>query len=212
VVVRCLISAEGDGVENIPAHGPAIFAANHISLFDMAILGSVISELPRGVVPLPTFIIEERWRWLAHPYASRFGDVIYIRRGEGDAPAIEAARHVLASGGIVAITPEGHATRGALARARPGAGYLASDTGVRVYPLAIFGHDRVIEYWKKFRRAPVRVRLGKSITIPPDGSGNADFQRHSDRMMGAIAALMPHEYHGAYAAREEVETPAAIMQ
>ncbi len=199
-VVRCLISAEGDGVENLPAHGPAIFAANHVSLFDMAILGSVISQLPRGLVPMPTFIIEERWRWLAHPYASRFGDVIYIRRGEADARAIEAARHVLASGGVVAITPEGRATRGALARARSGAGYLASGSGARVWPLAIFGHDRAFEYWKRFRRVPVRVRLGKSIAIPPDSSRNADFQSHSDCIMEAIAALMPPEYHGPYAA------------
>jgi hypothetical protein len=161
---------------------------------------------------VPTFIIEERWRWRARPYASRFDDVICLRRGDADANAIEAARHVLASDGIVAIAPEGHATRRALACARPGAGYLASDSGVRVWPRAVCDHGRAPEYRKKIRRAPLRVRPRKSIGIPPDLSRNPDFQHQSDCIMEAISALMPPEYHRAYAVQIEIQAFTAIMK
>ena len=53
----------------------------------------------------PTFLIADKWRWLAHPYASQFGHTIYIRRGQGDMEALEAARKVLAGNGALAITP-----------------------------------------------------------------------------------------------------------
>ena len=137
-LVRCLVCIEVDGLENLPAQGPAMVAGNHISLFDFAILGSVLSNLGQRVPVTPTFLIADKWRWLAHPFASQLGHTIYIRRGQGDMEALEAAREVLASNGALAITPEGRPTRGALARAKPGVAYLACETGVPVWPLAIY--------------------------------------------------------------------------
>jgi len=197
-LVRCFVCIEVDGVENLPARGPAIVAGNHVSLFDFAILGSVLGNLGQRVRVTPTFLIADKWRWLAQPFASQVGHTIYIRRGQGDIEALEAARDVLAGNGALAITPEGRPTRGPLARAKPGVAYLARETGVPVWPLAIYGHDRIFDFWKRLRRVPVRVRLGKSLILdrgdrPPD-----DLQHHADSIMKAIAELMPPEYHGVY--------------
>src|SRR6185503_2113217 len=197
-LVRCLVSIEVDGLENLPGQGPAMVAGNHISLFDFVILGSVLSNLGQRVPVTPTFLIADKWRWLAHPYASQFGHTIYIRRGQGDMEALEAAREVLASNGALAITPEGRPTRGALARAKPGVAYLACETGVPVWPLAICGHDRIVDFWKRLRRVPVRVRLGKRLVLDRCGSGPGDLQQRADSIMKAIAELMPPEYHGVY--------------
>jgi 1-acyl-sn-glycerol-3-phosphate acyltransferase len=196
--VRCLVRIEVDGLKNLPARGPAIVAGNHISLFDFAILGAVLSNLDGRVPVTPTFLIEDKWRWLARPFASQLGHTIYIRRGQGDMEALEAAREVLASKGALGITPEGRPTRGALTRAKPGVAYLACETGVPVWPLAIFGHDRIFDFWKRLRRVPVRVRLGKSLVLDRDGRGPGDLQQHADSVMEAIAELMPPEYHGVY--------------
>ena len=197
-LVRCLVCIEVDGLKNLPARGPAIVAGNHISLFDFAILGAVLSNLGQRVPVTPTFLIADKWRWLAHPFASQLGHTIYIRRGQGDMEALEAAREVLASNGALAITPEGRPTRGALARAKPGVAYLACETGVPVWPLAIFGHERIFDFWKRLRRVPVRVRLGKSLVLDRCGRGPGDLQQHADSIMEAIAELMPPEYHGVY--------------
>ena len=200
-IVRCVASIEVDGLENIPARGPAIVAGNHISLFDMVFLGSVMGSLKQRLPVTPTFIIADKWRRLAQPYVSQLGHTIYIRRGQGDMEALGAAREVLANHGAVAITPEGRPTRGALTRAKPGVAYLACETGIPVWPLAIFGHDRIFDFWKRLRRVPVKIRLGKSLLLDHRGHRDGDFQEHADSSMKAIAELMPPEYHGAYARR-----------
>ena len=197
-LVRCFVSVEVDGLDNLPARGPAIVAGNHISLFDFAILGAVLSNLGQRVPVTPTFLIADKWRWLAHPFASQLGDTIYVRRGQGDIEALEAGREVLANNGALAITPEGRPTRGALVRAKPGVAYLACEPGVPVLPLAIFGHDRFLDFWKRLRRVPVRVRLGKGLILDHCGPGPADLQQRADSVMEAIAELMPPEYHGVY--------------
>ena len=196
-VVRCVLRLEVDGLENIPTRGPAIIAGNHVSLFDMTILASAIASA--GSIPVaPTFIIAGEWRWLAEPFVSQLGHTIYIRRGQGDIEALRLAREVLANRGMVAVTPEGRPTRGALTRAKPGVGYLACETGTPVWPLAIFGHDQIFGFLRRLRRAPVTVRLGKSLILGHGGQGNDDFQQQADSIMKAIAALMPPEYHGVY--------------
>ncbi|MGH9423757.1 MAG: lysophospholipid acyltransferase family protein, partial [Thermoanaerobaculia bacterium] len=157
-----------------------------------------LSRLGQRVPVTPTFLVADDWRWLAHPYASQLGHSIYVRRGKGDIEALEAAREVLASNGVLAITPEGRPTRGALARAKPGVAYLACETGVPVWPLAIYGHDRIFDFWKRLRRVPVRVRVGKSLVLNRCGSGAENLQQHADSIMAAIAKLMPPEYHGVY--------------
>jgi amino acid adenylation domain-containing protein len=202
-LVRCLVSIEVDGLENLPVGGPAIMAANHISLFDFVILGSVLSSLGQRVPVTPTFLIADKWRWLAHPYASQLGHTIYIRRGQGDMDALEAAREILANNGALAITPEGRPTRGALTRAKPGVAYLACETGVPVWPLAIYGHDRIVGFWKRLRRVPVRIRLGKRLVLDPCGRGPGDLQQRADSIMEAVAELMPPEYRGVYSGADK---------
>nr|UXE44880.1 linear gramicidin synthase subunit B [uncultured bacterium] len=197
-LVQCLVCIEVDGLENVPAQGPAMVAGNHISLLDFVILGSVLGNLAKRVPVTPTFLIADSWRWLAHPYASQLGDTIYVRRGQGDIEALEAAREVLTGNGVLAIMPEGRRTVGTLARAKPGAAYLACETGVPVLPLAIYGHDRIFDFWKRLRRAPVRVRLGKRLVLDRSRRAPGDLQQHADSIMRAIAALMPPEYHGVY--------------
>ena len=195
-IVRCLTRVEVQGLENLPERGPAIFAGNHISLFDLVILGSAVWRLNVRAAVTPTFLIFEKWRWLAHPYASQFGHAIYIRRGEADLDALAAAREVLAAGGALAIAPEGRPTRGALTRAKPGVAHLARETGAPIWPLAIFGHDRAFSFWKRFRRVPVQIRLGAKLL--PRQLGGPGLQGQADAVMQSIAALMPPEYRGAY--------------
>ncbi len=197
-IVRSVTRLEVDGLENLPTRGPAIIASNHISLFDFVILGAAFGNGRRRFEVTPTFVIADKWRWLAQPYASQWGHTIYIHRGRGDMEALGAAREVLETRGSIAMMPEGRPTRGSLTRAKPGIAYLATTTGAAVLPLAIFGHDRILDSLKKLHRVPVRIRLGKCFHLHPAGEGDSDFQQGADFVMKAIAAMMPPEYHGVY--------------
>jgi 1-acyl-sn-glycerol-3-phosphate acyltransferase len=157
-----------------------------------------MGRLKGGTTVIPTFIIYDKWRWLARPYASQIGRTIYIRRGLGDVEALSAAREILAEGGVVALAPEGRPTRGALTRAKPGVAYLACETGVPVWPLAIFGHERIFDFLKRLQRAPVRIALGKSLILNSCADAENHFEERADTIMRAIAELMPAEYHGVY--------------
>jgi 1-acyl-sn-glycerol-3-phosphate acyltransferase len=112
--------------------------------------------------------------------------------------ALGAVREVLENRGSIAMMPEGRPTRGALTRAKPGIAYLAATTGAPILPLAIFGHDHILDSLKKLRRIPVKIRLGKCFHLPPACESDTDFQQGADFVMKAIAAMMPHEYHGVY--------------
>jgi amino acid adenylation domain-containing protein len=199
-LVKCAARIETKGIGDVPISGPAIIISNHISLFDFAILGALLASRRRLIPENLTFVIASKWRWLARPFASQLGNVIYVRRGEADFDSMSQAVAALRSGGTLAIMPEGRPTRGALTRAKPGVAYLARESGAPVWPLALWGHERVLDCWKKLRRVPVTVRLGAPSVAEP-GAPSMGFQEQADRFMRTVAALMPPEYHGFYSSQ-----------
>jgi amino acid adenylation domain-containing protein len=199
-LVRMLAHVELDGIENVPTSGPLILAGNHISLFDFVIFGSVLGGGRSRLPVTPTFIIADKWRRRINAYAAQLGNPIYIRRGQGDLHALGGALEVLAADGAVAIMPEGKPTRGALSKAKPGVAYLALQRNAPVVPIAVYGHDRVLDYWPRLRRVPVRIRIGAPFHLGTEnGRHQADYQQQADMVMTRIARLMPAEYHGFYA-------------
>ena len=63
---------------------------------------------------------------------------IYIRRGEVDRAALREALEALEQGQVFGLSPEGTRSKvGALIKAKDGAAYLASRSGVPVVPFGI---------------------------------------------------------------------------
>ena len=98
------------------------------------------------------------------------------------------------------ILPQGTIPRGPAffdpqLRGRTGAARLAQATGAPVVPIGIWGTERV---WPRSSRVPnvanlthppkVRVRVGRSIDL-----SGPDAAAETDRLMGAITALLPKE-------------------
>ena len=194
-----LARVEIDGVENVPNAGPLILAGNHISLFDFLIFGSVLGGGRNRLPVTPSFIIADKWKRRINAYAAQLGNPIYIRRGQGDMDALSGALDVLAAKGAVAIMPEGRPTRGALTKAKPGVAYLASQHNAPVVPIAVYGHDRVLKYWPRMRRVPVKIRIGEPFHLAAEnGKAHGDYQHKADLVMTHIARLMPPDYHGVY--------------
>jgi 1-acyl-sn-glycerol-3-phosphate acyltransferase len=191
--VRATMRVRVEGLERIPASGPAIIAGNHLSLFDAVV---VIPYLPRPVILL---LAEELrvWPWIDF-VLGRLGNAILVRRGSGDRRPVDLGAAVLDAGGIVAVAPEGRRSQtGGLQRGRNGVARLAIRTAAPVVPVAIWGQERAFSSWRRLRRAPVAVRFGTPSSFPDgDPSTPGDV---TTRVMVEIARLLPREYRGVYA-------------
>jgi glycerol-3-phosphate dehydrogenase (NAD(P)+) len=135
-------------MEEIPPEGALLIVANHRSFLDPFLIGTLLpSTRPVCFMGKAELFARPRAGW----YLSRCG-CFPVRRGESDPDAMETARQVLASGGVVVIFPEGTRLRaGGVGRPRRGAFRLALQTGADVLPVCVIGSDRA-------RRAKVIVR------------------------------------------------------
>ena len=186
---------EVTGLEHIPRSGGFVLAANHLSFLDVP---AVLSVMPRPVTLLAAEWLQANaaFRWVL----GDIGRAIFVRRGEGDREALDAAVAMLRAGGIIGIGPEGGINRtGGLLAGRPGAAYLATTAGVCVIPVAVWGQERVAREWRRLRRPEIRVAIGAPLAFPQGVASAAELQRHTEQIMLAIAALLPSSYRGVYA-------------
>jgi 1-acyl-sn-glycerol-3-phosphate acyltransferase len=141
--VRLLFRVRVEGTEHVPLRGPAILAFDHVSVLDGPVLAVVtarrIRRESRFLVAAEVFRVPLIGRIL------RAYDQIPIRRGEGDAGALDRAVAVVRSGAMAAIAPEGRVNddpeRG-LQRVRSGVARIALPTGAPVIPVGIWGTHR----------------------------------------------------------------------
>src|SRR5438105_8758867 len=97
-----------DGLDNIPEHGPALFASNHLSFSDSLFLPLVV---PRRVTFLAKsdYFTEKGFKgWLKRRFFKGVGQVPIERTGgEASQRALKTALRVLGDGGVLGIYPEG---------------------------------------------------------------------------------------------------------
>ena len=192
-----------EGLENVPAGpGPLIVACNHLSNLDPLLMG--------GFFPRTLFAMAKKelfpnrlmaWIWAGC-------NTFPVDRGTADRWALRTAIDVLRGGGRLLFFVEGtRATSPGMKRAEPGAGFLLRRAGapgappVAVLPVAISGTERALVKGRLLpRRVPLRLRVGPAFT-PEVGEGGArDDQAVADQVAARIAALLPPEYRGHYAA------------
>jgi 1-acyl-sn-glycerol-3-phosphate acyltransferase len=184
-----------EGVENLPAAGPAIIMINHIAFVDPIV---VLGNLPRNVVPLAKIEVYSLpligvipWLW----------GVIPVRRGEVDRRALEQALAVLRAGEIVLAAPEGHRSP-ALQEGKEGIAYLASKSGAPIVPVAVEGTEGVIKFGLKRPADPgAIVRLGEPFRFKPLAGrpSRAALRQMTDEAMYRLAAMLPEKRRGVYA-------------
>ena len=191
---RLLVRLEMRGVENLPATGGFILAANHLHALDPAI-GLLL--VPRRVVG----VVKEKWdrppfRWILQGMS----DVVFV--GGSHRRPLDAALSELRGGAVVAILPEGTRSRtGTMAAGQRGVGLLAARAQVPVVPAGAFGQEAAGRFWRKGRRVPVRVSIGAALAPPRPGAGKLELESYTEEVMLAIAGLIPESYRGVYGRR-----------
>jgi 1-acyl-sn-glycerol-3-phosphate acyltransferase len=173
-----------EGLEDLDGPGPFVFASNHASYADVAVL---MAQLPVDVL----FVAKhEVRRWpIVGPYVRKAGHLLVdrwdFRQGAADAGRVARA---IEEGRSVLLFPEGTFT--AVAGLRPfrlGAFKIAVETGAPVVPLALQGTRRFLHAdWRLPR--PGRIRLWIGAPVPPVGEGWRAVVDLRDRVRETIAA------------------------
>jgi 1-acyl-sn-glycerol-3-phosphate acyltransferase len=152
-----------EGLDQVPAEGPLLVVPNHDSQWDPILAGLAIKRRRR----LRFLARASLWRvpGLA-PILYGLGQ-IPIRRGAGDAAALEKAVEALSAGQAVCVFPEGRLSWGERLRARSGVGRLAQwCPGVQVVLCAIEGTTEYVRF-------PRRPRVRVSFYRPAGGDPHA---------------------------------------
>jgi 1-acyl-sn-glycerol-3-phosphate acyltransferase len=191
-----------EGLENVPATGPAILIGNHIATADPPVIGAQVRRL------------DVHYMAKSEVFRTRFAR--FFLKGWNTFPvdrkALERALQVLREGHIVVLFPEGSRSRDAtLTRGFPGAGFIALRSGVPVVPVAIWGSEAVLPKGHILpRSAHVHIRFGEPVRIPrrrPDGRRVSN-QEAVDQLLQAVADMLPEQYRGVYDGRPlEEELP-----
>ena len=184
------------GRARIPESGPLIVVTNHINFFEAPVIYFLLKDLrPRALTKAETW--DQRYlRILANLWGA-----IPLRRGSVDRLAFDTAAEVLGGSGVVVVAPEGtRSHHGRLQRASAGVVLLAARTGAPVLPIGHWGGERVVPSLLRLGRPVVHVRVGQLLHVRPEARNSREMRAAElDRMMGALALLLPEQYRGYYA-------------
>jgi 1-acyl-sn-glycerol-3-phosphate acyltransferase len=175
--VRAVFRLRARGLENVPAAGGAVLAANHSSNLDPWPLG--LPLFPRRYL---RFMAKSELYWFPLGHLLNGAGAFPVRRGQQDDEAIQTAVELCRQGEIVVMFPEGTRRRKGLrkkweARAHTGAARIARDAGVPLVPAAISGTHRLR------RLGPFRVVYGSPVEVSEDPGET------TDRLMAVIDEL-----------------------
>jgi 1-acyl-sn-glycerol-3-phosphate acyltransferase len=191
-----------EGRENIPAKGPAILAANHLSFLDSIFLPA---SLDRPVYYLGKSDYFSGWQRL---FFENVGVMPVARQG-GDAgeASLRKGEEVLKAGKMLGIYPEGtRSPDGRLYRGKTGPARLALRTGAPIIPIGLIGTDDVLPVGVKVPRlAKVGIRIGRPIDFSSRYGGMSDdrfaLRSATDELMYELMMLTGQEYVDEYAAK-----------
>jgi 1-acyl-sn-glycerol-3-phosphate acyltransferase len=187
-VVRRWGRLEVSGLEHLPASGPVLLAGNHDSYWDPLAIG--IAALGRRQIRALAKV--ELWKvpGLA-PVLDSMGQ-IPVRRGQGDAQAMDRAVAELRAGACIGIFPEGTRSLGRTLRARGGLARLAAAVPEAVVVACTVQGTTDIPRFPK--RPHVRVRF-----FSPQAVASAEGDGHRDlpaRLLAEIREQVPRDPAG----------------
>ncbi|MEU2182095.1 lysophospholipid acyltransferase family protein [Streptomyces thermolilacinus] len=196
-----------EGLENIPAEGPAILASNHLSFSDSFFLPAVLDRKVTFIAKAEYFTSPGVKGRLTAAFFKGVGQLPVDRsgaRGAGDA-AVRSGIEVIRRGELFGIYPEGtRSPDGRLYRGKTGGlARVALATGAPVIPIAMIDTEKIQPPGKV---VPKLMRPGIRIGKPLDfsryqGMDNDRFILRSvtDEVMYEIMKLSGQEYVDIYA-------------
>lgn len=203
-LVRAIYRPEVEGVENVPADGPVLLAANHRAALDTGVITFTTPRKVRFLSKAEYFTgTGLKGRFIANSLDAL--GYIPVERGSASAglAALEAGRRVLEDGGVFAIYPEGtRSLDGRLHRGHTGVAALALSTGAKVVPVALWGTEGIQPNGSKIPRVcKIKIKFGTPLDFSRyEGQDSSSAIRRSvtDEVMYSILELSGQEYVDTY--------------
>jgi 1-acyl-sn-glycerol-3-phosphate acyltransferase len=198
---RRLWNFDLEGFDRIPAEGPAILAANHISFLDSMFL---MTFVPRNI----SFVGKAEYMnsWKTKYLFPAMGMIPIDRAGGGRSQAaLDTAERVLRRGELFGIFPEGTRSRDRrLHRGRTGAARLALTVGCPIVPVGIVGTADIQPPDSRFPSfgKPCTIKVGHPLRLDRYMRRMDDhraLRELTDEMMFEIRELTGQEYVNSYA-------------
>ncbi|MFV0459480.1 MAG: 1-acyl-sn-glycerol-3-phosphate acyltransferase [Actinomycetales bacterium] len=216
--VRAIFRPTVEGLDHVPAAGPAILASNHLSFSDSFFLPLVV---PRRI----TFLAKSDYftgRGVKGRLTAGFfrgvGQVPVDRSGgQASEGALEAGLKILSRGDLLGIYPEGtRSPDGRLYRGKTGLARMALEARCPIIPVAMLGTDKVQPTGQKI---PNLGKVGIVIGEPLDFSryaGQQDDRRVlrsiTDEVMYDLMRLSGQEYVDVYAGTMKDQLAEAVRE
>jgi 1-acyl-sn-glycerol-3-phosphate acyltransferase len=189
-VVSVLFRLRIRGSEHVPP-GAAILASNHVSGLDGVLLAVATARTTRRMTRFlvaAEFFQKRRFGW-----ALRLYQQIPLRRGTGDAAALQTATDTVASGALAGIFPEGRVNakpEEGLQRGHRGAARVALAAAAPLVPVGIWGTQARWPHrgfrWGPPLRPVVSIVYGSPIIVRGSVGSMDDVERATAELMAAI--------------------------
>ncbi|MFE0509427.1 lysophospholipid acyltransferase family protein [Streptomyces sp. NPDC058964] len=214
-LLRLVFRPRIEGLENVPATGPAIIAGNHLSFSDHFLMPAILKRRITFLAKAEYFTGPGIKGRLTAAFFRSAGQIPVDRSGkDAGQAAIREGLGVLRKDELLGIYPEGTRSHdGRLYKGKVGVAVMALKAGVPVIPCAMIGTfeaqppGKVIPHVQR-----VDIRFGR----PLDFSRYAGMENEkailravTDEIMYAILSLSEQEYVDRYAAVVKAEETAA---
>ena len=191
---------EVTGRDAVPPKGPLIIVSNHLANADAPMLAA---SIPRGLN------FSAKKSLFTNPVASTFLKAVRVHPLDRDRADLQALRwnlELLKRDQPIVLFPEGTRSRGGgMSRGKAGIAYIAARSQAPILPVGITGTENIKGFWRMaFPLCRLNVRIGDPFSLPViEGKMSRPVLEHlTDMIMYRIAALLPPEYRGYYAAQE----------
>ncbi|MBR3457388.1 MAG: 1-acyl-sn-glycerol-3-phosphate acyltransferase [Selenomonadaceae bacterium] len=170
------------GAENLPAEGPVILAANHLSNWDPPFLACF---LPRPVSYMAKI---ELFKNPVFAAAIRSCHAFPVKRGAADRGAIKTAMQVLKEERVLGVFPEGTRSRtGKMQKAEAGVALIASMSDAPVVPAAILGTNEIFSKGRRFPK--LTIAYGKPMKFTGNRKNKEDLEEFSQSILNIISDM-----------------------
>jgi 1-acyl-sn-glycerol-3-phosphate acyltransferase len=214
-LLRLVFRPRIEGLENVPASGPAIVAGNHLSFSDHFLMPAMLKRRITFLAKAEYFTGPGVKGRLTAFFFRSAGQIPVDRSGkEAGQAAIREGLGVLSKGELLGIYPEGTRSHdGRLYKGKVGVAVMALRAGVPVVPCAMIGTFEAQPPGKIIPHIhPVVIRFGKALDFSRYAGmehEKAVLRAVTDEIMYAILTLSEQEYVDQYAAVVKAEQAAA---
>ncbi|WP_328971686.1 lysophospholipid acyltransferase family protein [Streptomyces sp. NBC_00239] len=214
-LLRLLFRPRIEGLEHIPAEGPAIVAGNHLSFSDHFLMPAILKRRITFLAKAEYFTGPGLKGRLTAAFFRSAGQIPVDRSGKAAGQAaIREGLGVLAKGELLGIYPEGTRSHdGRLYKGKVGVAAMALQAGVPVIPCAMVGTFEIQPPGQVVPRLKrVTIRFGEPLDFSRyaglEGE-KAVLRAVTDEIVYAILGLSGQEYVDRYAAEVKAEEQAA---